>query len=257
MDSIKIQSLFTYPIKSTKGVKNSSISVSESGFIHDRNFAIIDENNKIITARERPELLKVEAIIKKTKLYINFTNNAIVVDLANFSKKTIQVSLFNEITTVKPIDDQINDLLSEYLNQECKLIKFYASKKNIINKAFNDLAPIHLISIASLHDLNKKLKTPLTIHNFRPNIVISGCDAYEEESWKILKIGSCEFDVISKTERCSMTTIDPNTLQRNKQQEPLRTLSTYKKENKSVNFGIYLMPVTLGHIKYSDKIKIT
>ncbi len=256
MDLLKIQNLFTYPIKSTKGNKNSKILVTKNGFINDRNFAIIDKYNKIITAREKPELLKIEALVKKSELTIHLSTNSSTVDFSCFSKKSIKVSLFNEITKAKTIDNRINNLLSKYLNEECRLIKFLATENEINNKAFNDIAPIHLITTASLDDLNQKLKNPLTIHNFRPNIVISGCKAYEEETWKSIKIGTCEFEIISKTERCSMTTIDPYTLQKNKHQEPLRTLASYKKEDKSVNFGIYLTPTTIGTINYSDKIKI-
>jgi uncharacterized protein YcbX len=41
---------------------------------------------------------------------------------------------------------------------------------------FNDLSPYHLASLESLNDLNKRLTNPVKIHNFRPNIIVSGVD---------------------------------------------------------------------------------
>jgi uncharacterized protein YcbX len=42
--------------------------------------------------------------------------------------------------------------------------------------AYNDVSPYHLASLESLNDLNKRLSNPIKIHNFRPNIVVSGVD---------------------------------------------------------------------------------
>jgi len=42
--------------------------------------------------------------------------------------------------------------------------------------AYNDVSPFHLGSIESINDLNKRLVNPIKIHNFRPNIIVSGVD---------------------------------------------------------------------------------
>lgn len=46
--------------------------------------------------------------------------------------------------------------------------------------AYPDCSPIHLISEASLVDLNTRLKKKVKMEYFRPNIVVSGCEAFEE-----------------------------------------------------------------------------
>ena len=102
--------------------------------------------------------------------------------------------------------------------------------------------------------LNSKLETKVTLEHFRPNIVVSGLLAYEEDNWSSVKIGSCEFDVILKTPRCNMTTIDPITTKVDGRQEPLRTLSRYRKTGNKINFGIYLIPKNAGPISITDEI---
>ncbi len=42
--------------------------------------------------------------------------------------------------------------------------------------AYHDMAQFHLGSLESINDLNKRLENPIKIHNFRPNIIVSGLD---------------------------------------------------------------------------------
>ena len=56
----------------------------------------------------------------------------------------------------------------------------------------------HLVSAASLDDLNANLRaagsgTTASVDNFRPNIVVSGCEAYAEDEWDFIKIGTAVF----------------------------------------------------------------
>ena len=46
--------------------------------------------------------------------------------------------------------------------------------------AYPDCSPIMLLSEASLVDLNTRLEKKLKMDQFRPSIVVTGCDAFEE-----------------------------------------------------------------------------
>lgn len=46
-----------------------------------------------------------------------------------------------------------------------------------------------LMTESSLNELNKKLQTPVTSLQFRPNIVVSGTDPFVEDKWEWIKIG--------------------------------------------------------------------
>jgi len=84
--------------------------------------------------------------------------------------------------------------------------------------------PFLLISEASLGELNGRLAEPLPINRFRPNLVVSGGTAYQEESWYRIRIGSVLMRVVTSCIRCEMTTIDQKTA--SKGVEPLETLGT-------------------------------
>ena len=109
-----------------------------------------------------------------------------------------------------------------------------------------DEAPFLLTTHESLSDLNERLKLAgketVDMRRFRPNIVIGGLEPWEEDSLKRIKIGPIEFLVWQRCGRCTMTTIDRDTLKRSG--EPLNTLSSFReRENGQRNFGMHMIPV--------------
>lgn len=46
--------------------------------------------------------------------------------------------------------------------------------------AYPDMGPVMLLSESSVKDLSSKLETDVTVERFRPNIVISDCEAFDE-----------------------------------------------------------------------------
>ena len=113
-----------------------------------------------------------------------------------------------------------------------------------------DEAPFLLTTLASLKDLNKRLGKGkmIDMRRFRPNIVIDGLEPWEEDSLKRIRIGKVEFHVWQRCGRCTMTTIDRDTLKRCG--EPLSTLSTFReRDNGQRNFGMHLIPCNMENGK--------
>lgn len=48
--------------------------------------------------------------------------------------------------------------------------------------AYPDCSPIMILSEASLADLNTRMEKKAKMEHFRPNIVVTGCGAFEEVS---------------------------------------------------------------------------
>lgn len=268
MKEIKISNLFTYPIKSTKGIALESSVVEKIGLKYDRNFAILNQNNKVITARENPRLLNISSEIKGSKLTFNRTRlPALELDLeAPIHKEKVKATIFKDETSGEILKGTLNEWITEVLEEPAQLMMLDKESLRKVKEKYNgvagdqiaysDASPIHLISEESLQSLNEKLERPVTINHFRPNIVVKGCEAFEEENWKTIKIGDCIFDVAIGTERCVFINIDPDTAIRDKNQEPLRTLSKFNRKDNKVTFGMYLTPRKLGTITLNDKLII-
>ncbi|EFC38416.1 predicted protein [Naegleria gruberi] len=105
-----------------------------------------------------------------------------------------------------------------------------------------------VLNKSSLIDLNKRLglnditNIEWLIDRMRPNIVIEGLEEYEEDEIKSIYINNIPFQINSQCSRCTMICINPNTLIQ--EEEPLRTLYSYRRFGNGVLFGVYASPFT-------------
>lgn len=119
--------------------------------------------------------------------------------------------------------------------------------------AFADGFPFLLIGQASLDVLNKNMDKELRINRFRPNIVVSTSEPFEEDTWLRVSIGGAEFQIVKPCDRCKVTTVEQETAVVGK--EPLETLHHLREGGKlgwsegrglkawthAVMFGVYLV----------------
>ncbi|HTU62703.1 MAG TPA: MOSC domain-containing protein, partial [Polyangiales bacterium] len=103
-------------------------------------------------------------------------------------------------------------------------------------------------------DLSARTNMTLVPERFRPTILISGSEAYAEDTWRKLRIGEVRFDVLKPCSRCVVTTIDPQTAERGT--EPLATLAKYRKQGSNVNFGQNCVHRELGNIRVGDTVEV-
>jgi uncharacterized protein YcbX len=118
--------------------------------------------------------------------------------------------------------------------------------------SFVDAYPFLLLSEQSLVDLNSRLTVPVPMNRFRPNLVIAGCQAYEEDRWSSIQVGGISFDVVKPCDRCVIPTTDQMTAVRGK--EPLRTLATYRNVDGKVMFGQNLVHRERGRLRLGDHV---
>jgi len=95
--------------------------------------------------------------------------------------------------------------------------------------------------------LNTRLTTSVPMNRFRPNLVVSGCQPYAEDTWNKIKIGDVELAVVKPCPRCVVTTIDKETLEQSK--EPLKTLSKYRRHALGAIFGQNVIPLNEGSLQ--------
>lgn len=59
----------------------------------------------------------------------------------------------------------------------------------LLQGALHDTTNFNLLCESSVADLNTRLEEPVTPQHFRPNFVIKGSQAYDEDKWNYIKIG--------------------------------------------------------------------
>jgi len=123
---------------------------------------------------------------------------------------------------------------------------------------FADAYPLLVIGEASLAALNARLAqrgaAPVPMSRFRPNVVISGSDAFEEDTWGAFRMGELVFDAVKPCARCSVTTVDQQTGQVPNPQEPLATLATFRNQGGKVMFGQNLVHRQNGTLAVGDAL---
>ncbi len=264
MTTPKISSLHIYPIKSTAGITLSNSWVDDYGLSFDRRFVLADHNGKFITARTKPTLCLVQA---------NLTANGLILTAPNMPALHV---IYHEFSTdykgVTVWKDQINSQychrtydqwFSEYLGTECKL-HFFGEQSNrpVIDSdkqvGFADAYPLLLISQASLADLNSRIDNHnVSMSQFRPNIVVDNTTAFEEDTWKHIRIGEVEFETTTPCSRCVLTTVDPSSGIKHSDKEPLRTLKEYRRVPRGeVMFGQNLIALNRGEVKQGDEVTV-
>ena len=79
---------------------------------------------------------------------------------------------------------------------------------------------------------------------------------HAEDAWSALTIGTASLEVAWPCSRCVLTTIDPDTGEKDPDGEPMRTLTTYRRRDRSVYFGQNLIPRALGTVAVGDQCVI-
>ena len=265
MQNISLQSITIYPIKSSSGIQLSNSWVEEFGLSFDRRFVVATPNGEFITARTEPRLCLIQANLTATGLNITAPDMPILsIEYAKLSDNYQKVTVWESIINGQQSAEHYNLWFSRYLNKPCQLLFFgEKSERFVKNKksqvGFADGYPLLLISQQSLNNLNKRLskKNAVTMPQFRPNIVVDGCEEFEEDSWSHIRIGEVEFEITKPCSRCVLTTINPIAGDLHLQQEPLKTLKTFRQvEDGDVMFGQNLVPLNQGQIKNVDSLEI-
>jgi len=162
---------------------------------------------------------------------------------------------------------EVDEWFSDAIGSRCRLVLMPETTKRIVSPdyairkfedtvSFADGYPFLLIGEASLADLNSRLEEPVPMNRFRPNFVVTGSEAFEEDNWKRIRIGSTEFHVVKPCARCVMTTVDQAAGQKNGK-EPLKTLAAYRTRSGNVLFGQNLIAETAGGtIRVGDAVEI-
>jgi hypothetical protein len=157
--------------------------------------------------------------------------------------------------TLAPAD--VNIWFSEALGFACGLVYLASHQHRPVQNdaaqfddevSFADGAPVLLISDASLNELNGRLASPAGIERFRPNLVVTADSPHAEDEWRSIGVGTARLDVAWPCSRCILTTIDPDSGEKDPDGEPFKTLGTYRRRAGKIYFGQNLIPRALGRI---------
>ncbi len=272
-----LSGLFIYPVKSLRGFAVATADVDPLGLAGDRRFLVVDEQGRHLTQRPLPRMALIATALTARDLVLR-TDDAgeIAVPLhadpsaPPLTLRTVSVWK-SEGLLAEDCGPDASHFLSSFLGVTCHLVRIGEKfRRPVLNPQratpddvvhFGDAYPFLVTSEASLADLNDRIvargEEPVPMDRFRPNLVVTGCGAFAEDTWPRVRIGEIVFRAGGPCSRCIMTTTDQHSGERTSK-EPLRTLASYRRdahEPSDVNFGQNLIHETKsGRLRVGDPV---
>lgn len=261
-----LSALYIYPVKSLGGIALTESVVEERGLQYDRRWMLVDAEGTFLTQRNYPQLALLQTTLLPEGLQITAkpTSQQIIVPYQPQTDQKPMVNVWSDRCRSQLVSSEANTFFSDYMHMDCRLVYMPDTTKRRVDgryavadnlTSFSDGYPFLMIGQSSLDDLNGRLSEAVPMNRFRPNLVISGAEAYAEDNWHEVRVGETCFFGVKPCARCIMTTIDQETAQTGK--EPLQTLATYRNIRNRILFGQNMVFGRTGnHIRVGDALEV-
>ena len=275
---ITVTGLYVYPVKSLAGISLNVAELGERGFKYDREWMLVDRDNRFVSQREIPRMALVKTAIDEAgqclQLHLPQTDEpdeilSIPLDMdrsydGNSPRQTVAVKVWDDKVAAIVESDKVNAALSKFFGKELRLVRMQKDFRRKVDPdyapedqdivGFADGFPILLISEESLADLNDRLEYPVSMNRFRPNITTAGGAAFGEDEWQEASIGKIKLTFVKPCARCAITTVDQESGLAGK--EPLRTLANFRKRRQDgkILFGQNAIFRGQGKLQIGEKI---
>ncbi len=261
-----VTSLHLYPIKGCRGRVLGHAEFDRLGVVGDRRLMLVDQHDRFLTQREVPVLATIEPEIDGPMLTVRHEGVAPLSLELDPAGATRDVVLWKDTIRVTDQGDEAAGWFGAILGAPVRLVQFTAVSERLLDPrftprndaetAFADGYPVLVMLEESLADLNGRLPEPVPMSRFRPNVVVTGADAWSEDNWRELRIGEMTLDVVKPCARCTVPTVDQATGVRDPNQEPLRTLARLRTLPEfGAIFGQNAVPRQSGRIAVGDGVE--
>jgi uncharacterized protein YcbX len=228
-----LSAITLYPIKSCAGIALQEVTLTSLGLmteqIYDREWMVVDSNGACLTQREYPRMALITPAIKATTLELRapgMLRLEIPLGLPDpASAPSLTTHIWDDTVLAYDCDALTAEWFTKTIGVPCRLVRFHANAERAVSTKwtngvqsstmFSDGYPILVAGSASLDDLNQKLvaagRSALPMNRFRPNLVIDGIDAFEEDYADSYQLGEVVLKPVKPCPRCPMPAIDQAT----------------------------------------------
>lgn len=208
-----VTDLLCFPIKSCGDIRLDEFECEQiglrKGHARDRTFMVVRTDGEFVTGRQHPKLVLVSPKIEGDIMTLSAPGMMdLTVDIARLYKVSpIKANVWGQTVNAVDVGEEAARWFSRYIFQEDFGLRFVFYPSSLPtrevrgkNKSFStaiadDTGALHdatsfvLINENSINELNSRTKNSVTPSQFRPNIVIKGPAAFDEDAWDWIKIG--------------------------------------------------------------------
>jgi MOSC domain-containing protein len=255
--SARLARLFVYPVKSCAGVELTEAVLTETGLDLDRAWMVVDGQGEFVTQRDLPRMALVRPQLKHFEVVLRAPGMLALHLAIEAVEQPVKVKLWDDTVQAYDMGDIAAQWFSDFLGQKLRLVRFDPDHRRLSNRQwtgeieapnqFSDGFPLLVIGEASLAELNDRLVAlghgAVGIERFRPNIVLAGLQAQDEDRLDLLRIDTGAEEVLLRPvkpcARCGIPDIDPATAQIDPQvSDTLRAFRKNQVLEGAVTFGM-------------------
>lgn len=262
-----IAALALYPVKSCAGIAVDSALLVETGLDLDRTWMVVDESGSMLTQRDWPRLALVRPTLKFGEIVLRAPGMLTLHLRVDTVESSTRVRVWDDIVKAFDMGDLAAQWFTSFLAQapagdgspppRVRLARFDPDQQRLSDpawaggiaaeNAFSDGYPLLVAGRSSLAELNDRLAArdaaPVGIDRFRPNIVLAGLQAFDEDLVDELTIATADGPVrlrlVKPCVRCRIPNVDPATGATGS--EPGATLAGFRADPRmkgGVTFGV-------------------
>jgi len=257
-----IARLFVYPIKSCAGVELPEVLLTETGLEFDRAWMVVAADGVFVSQRELPRMALIQPQMKQMEMVLRAPGMLALHVAFDRVEQPVRVKVWRDEVAAYDMGDIAAQWFSDFLSepgkpQTLRLVRFDPEHKRLSNMTwtkgveapnlFSDGFPLLVTSENSLAELNEKLVAAghgaVGIERFRPNIVLAGIEAQDEDRVETMHIATAEgeahIEPSKPCPRCPIPDIDPKTaISTPEVNDTLRTYRANARVDGAITFGM-------------------
>jgi hypothetical protein len=270
----RIAELNLYPVKGCRGIALREATLAETGLavdgIGDREWVVVDADGEFLSQREHPKMALIETRLAATCLQLKAPGMLMLEVPFACEGDVVEVRVWDDRVAAVTQGEVADVWLSNLLDTSARLMRFdyegrrlashrYTGKVDAPYK-FADAFPLLVTGTESLAAVNARLRrqgdTPVTMDRFRPNLVLDGLAAFEEDYAGTLRIGAMQLRPVKPCARCTVPGVDPAT----GEHSPVVTdlLAVMRRTADGVMFGVNAIVTegAGGTVRVGDEVAI-
>jgi uncharacterized protein YcbX len=251
---MRVSALAIYPVKGGAAVGLEAGDIDALGLSGDRRYCLARPGGRVFTQRDDAALARLQASLDGERLTLDFDGDTLQVGPEQFAAAT-EIRVWSSSAAARLATHAVNAALTRWFATPLLLARLEQPvRRGDAALAFGDGAALLVTNAASLDALNAALDAPVPMDRFRPNIVVSGADAFAEDGWSRLRIGDALLMRVDACGRCEVTTIDQASGAA-LGDEPLRTLSRLRMQEGEPVFGVRYSVQQPDRVRIGDVVE--
>jgi uncharacterized protein YcbX len=231
----QISELWVYPVKSLAGISLAQSRLLETGLEWDRHWMVVDAQGLFLSQRELPRMALVQPALGERSMTLQAPGHRSMEVSFQTSGSPLEVSVWDDTVLALDAGDAVATWLQQVLDSPgARLVSFAPGVQRpcstrwtsgaLSHTQFADGYPVLVTTDSSLAPLNQRLGEaglpPVDMRRFRPNVVLKGLDAHDEDHIAVLQFDasdpaadSARLALVKPCARCPIPNIDPQTAQ--------------------------------------------